>query len=167
MVAEGLDVDRLAVDADDDVAGLQAGRCGRAVGATSAIWTGPSGVGTGHAHDVDHGEGDDGQQEVHGRAGGQHEGADRARLAGEAAGGGRVFFAEHLDEGAEGDPVDRVDDAVAFETPRRGGRPKPNSSTVMPVRRAVTKCPNSWTNIIRLRMGRKASRMFMRALPGS
>src|SRR5712691_6978781 len=37
---------------------------------------------------------------------------------------------------------------------RRGGRPKPNSRTVIPESRAVTKCPSSWTNIIKLRMGR-------------
>ena len=54
-------------------------------GATSASWTGPSGGDARHADDVDHAEGDDGQQEVHGRAGGEHDGADAARLAGEAA----------------------------------------------------------------------------------
>src|SRR4051812_14464652 len=42
----------------------------------------------------------------------------------------------------------------------RGGRPKPNSWTVMPDSRAVTKCPSSWMNIITLKMGRN-QRTFM------
>ena len=116
--AEGLDVDGLAIQGDDHVAGLEAGRLGRAIGCDVRDLDRRIGRDAGDAHHVDHAERGDGQQEVHAATRCEHDGADSTRLAGEAAGRGRILFAEHLDEGAEGDPVDRVHDAVAFEAPQ-------------------------------------------------
>ena len=64
-VAERLDGDGLAVEADDGVAGLQAGRRGRTVGGDVGDLYGAVWGDAWHADDVDHAEGDHGQQEVH------------------------------------------------------------------------------------------------------
>src|SRR5262249_54149496 len=102
-VAGRLHVHGLALYGDDRVARLQAGLGGGAVGRDVGEGDRTVRRDAWHADEVDHRKRRYGQQEIHARAGGQDDGADAARLTREAARCGGVFFAQHLDEGAERD----------------------------------------------------------------
>ncbi len=105
----------LAVDLEDDVAVLEASFFGGGFG-HHVGYLGEADVHVARDHECD-GEQEDGEGEVHGRAGGKDEEADPAGLGGQAVGVGGVLLAQQADEAAQREPVDGVYCVAPGEAP--------------------------------------------------
>jgi len=111
--------DLLAVDLEDDVAGLEAGFLGGGLG-DDVGYLGEAHVHVAGDHEGD-GEEEDGEDEVHAGAGGEDEETDPAGLGGQAVGVGGVLLAQEADEASQREPVDGVYCAAPGEAPYAWG----------------------------------------------